>query len=203
MYTNRKQEFRYAPVYGADVIDYPGGGTIDRSELKVIFRNGDKLDELPPGTPVVKGVDGLFHVVKTARVFEPSSADKIKVEKGCLFVAGDAVTIGGAFDRASDVIKEVDRTTDGYDTITLSGAIGSAVKGEVLVLAKDKQAAGSAVPKHGGKGALEVMFTKNPVDLTVANQAAGLIMLGQIFEKNLLFPVDSALKAYTKAVFIN
>lgn len=203
MYTNRKQEFRYAPVYGADVIDYPGGGTIDRSELKVIFRNGDKLDELPPGTPVVKGVDGLFHVVKTARVFEPSSADKIKVEKGCLFVAGDAVTIGGAFDRASDVIKEVDRTTDGYDTITLAGAIGSVAKGDVLVLAKDKQAAGSAVPKHGSKGALEVMFTKNPVDLTVANQAAGLIMLGQIFEKNLLFPVDSALKAYTKAVFIN
>lgn len=203
MYTNRKQEFRYAPVYGKDVIDYPGGGTIDRSELKVIFRNGDKLDELPPGTPVVKGEDGLFHVVKTARVFEPSSADKIKVEKGCLFVAGDAVTIGGAFDRASDVIKEVDRTTDGYDTITLAGAIGSVAKGDVLVLAKDKQAAGSAVPKHGSKGALEVMFTKNPVDLTVANQAAGLIMLGQIFEKNLLFPVDSALKAYTKAVFIN
>ena len=140
-------------------------------------------------------------MVKTTRIYEAASAAKYKVEKKHLFTVGDAVTLGGAFDKASDVIKDIDKSDPKFDTITLAATIGAAVKGDVLVLAKDKQAAGSAVPKYGDKEG-EVFLTKNKMNLTVANQSCGLLVMGTVTEASMLFPLDNALKERTRIRFV-
>lgn len=201
-FLSQEREFQYKPGIVKELEDVVGGGTIDRSELRTaVFSNG-QADELPPLTPVVKdAATGVYHVVKTARVYEAASTAKYKVEKRHLFAAGDAVTLGGAFDKASDVIKDIDKSDPKFDTITLAGTIGAAEKGDVLVLAKDKQAAGNAVPKYGDKES-EVFLTKNKVNLTVANQSCGLLVRGTVTEASMLFPLDKALKARTHIRFV-
>ena len=201
-FLSQEREFQYKPGIVKELEDVVGGGTIDRSELrKAVFPEGT-LDELPPLTPVVKDpATGVYHVIKTARIYEAASAAKYKVEKKHLFAVGDAVTLGGAFDKASDVIKDIDKSDPKFDTITLAGTIGAAVKGDVLVLSKDKQAAGSAVPKYGDKGS-EVFLTKNKVNLTVANQSCGLLVMGTVTEASMLFPLDNALKERTRIRFV-
>lgn len=201
-FLSQEREFQYKPGIVKELEDVVGGGTIDRSELRTaVFSNG-LADELPPLTPVVKdAATGVYHVVKTARVYEATSAAKYKVEKKHFFAVGDAVTLGGAFDKASDVIKDIDKSDPKFDTITLAGTVGTAAKGDVLVLAKDKQAAGNAVPKYGDKES-EVFLTKNKVNLTVANQSCGLLARGTVTEASMLFPLDKALKARTHIRFV-
>ena len=194
-FLKQEREHQYKPGIEKILEDVIGGGTIDRSELK-------GADELPPLTPVVKDeATGVYHVVKTARVYEDASAAKYKVGKRHLFAVGDAVTLGGAFDKASDVIKEIDRSDPKFDTLTLAATIGAATKGDVVVLAKDKQGAGSAVPKHGDKKA-EIVLTMDKVNLTVANQCSGLLAMGAVNEGSMLFPMDKALKARTRIHFV-
>lgn len=201
-FLSQEREFQYKPGIVKELEDVVGGGTIDRSELrKAVFPEGT-LDELPTLTPVVKDpATGVYHVIKTVRIYEAASEAKYKVEKKHLFAVGDVVTLGGAFDKASDVIKDIDKSDPKFDTITLDGTIGAAVKGDVLVLSKDKQAAGSAVPKYGDKGS-EVFLTKNKVNLTVANQSCGLLVMGTVTEASMLFPLDNALKERTRIRFV-
>ncbi len=114
---------------------------------------------------------------------------------------GDAVTLGGDYTRASDVIKDIDKSDPKFDVITLAATIGAASEGDVLVQAKDKQAAGSAVPKYGSKTA-EVYLTMSPIDLTVANGSSGLLVMGTVTEAAMLLPLDAALKARTRIHFV-
>lgn len=201
-FLSQEREFQYKPGIVKELEDVVGGGTIDRSELRAALFSGKTLDELPPLTLVVKDSEtGVYHVIKTARVYEAASTAKYKVEKKHLFVVGDAVTLGGAFDKASDVITEIDKSDPKFDIITLAATIGAAAKGDVLVLAKDKQGAGSAVPKYGDKKS-EVFLTKNKVNLTVANQSCGLLVRGTVTEASMLFPLDNVLKERTRIRFV-
>lgn len=202
MFLGQNREYQYKPGIEKILLDVIGGGTIDRSDLRsAVFAEG-KADELPPLTPVViDPATGVYHVVKTARVYEAASAAKYKVEKKHFFAVGDAVTLGGTFDKASDVITEIDKSDPKFDLITLAATIGAAAKGDVLVLAKDKQGAGSAVPKYGDKKS-EVFLTKNKVNLTVANQSCGLLVRGTVTEASMLFPLDNVLKERTRIRFV-
>nr|DAK71906.1 MAG TPA: Head fiber protein [Caudoviricetes sp.] len=202
MFLGQNREHQYKPGVEKILLDVIGGGTIDRGDLRsAVFPEG-KADELPPLTPVVKDpATGVYHVVKTARVYEAASAAKYKVEKKHFFAVGDAVTLGGAFDKASDVIKDVDKSDPTFDTLTLAGTVGAAAKGDVLVLAKDKQAAGSAIPKYGDKES-EIYLTMDSVRLDVANQASGLLAMGAVNEASMIFPMDRALKARTHISFV-
>ncbi len=202
MFLGQNREYQYNPGVEKILLDVIGGGTIDRSDLRsAVFAEG-KADELPPLTPVViDPATGVYHVVKTARVYEAASAAKYKVEKKHFFAVGDAVTLGGAFDKASDVITEIDKSDPKFDLITLAGTVGAAAKGDVLVLAKDKQAAGSAVPKYGDKDS-EIYLTMDSVRLDVANQASGLLAMGAVNEASMIFPMDRGLKARTRISFV-
>ena len=201
-FLSQEREFQYKPGIVKELEDVVGGGTIDRSELRAALFSGKTLDELPPLTPVMKDSEtGVYHVIKTARVYEAASTAKYKVEKKHLFVVGDAVTLGGAFDKASDVITEIDKSDPKFDLITLAATIGAAVKGDVLVLAKDKQAVGNAVPKYGDKDS-EIYLTMDSVRLDVANQASGLLAMGAVNEASMIFPMDRGLKARTRISFV-
>lgn len=202
MFLGQNREYQYKPGIEKILLDVIGGGTIDRSDLRsAVFAEG-KADELPPLTPVViDPATGVYHVVKTARVYEAASTAKYKVEKKHFFAVGDAVTLGGTFDKASDVITEIDKSDPKFDLITLAATIGAAVKGDVLVLAKDKQAVGNAVPKYGDKDS-EIYLTMDSVRLDVANQASGLLAMGAVNEASMIFPMDRGLKARTRISFV-
>ena len=201
-FLKQEREYQHAPGIEKILEDVIGGGTVDRSDMAGALFAGKPLDELPPLTPVVKDeATGAYHVVKTARIYEAASAAKYKVGKRHLFTVGDAVTLGGDYTRASDVIKDIDKSDPKFDVITLAATIGAASEGDVLVQAKDKQAAGSAVPKYGSKAA-EVCLTMSPIDLTVANGSSGLLVMGTVTEAAMLLPLDAALKARTRIHFV-
>lgn len=193
MYRKREKEFQYAPGIEKILEDVIGGGTIDRASLRGAVFNGKPLDELPPIVVVVQNENGVYCALKTARVFEATAEDatSIKVTKNHLFSVGDFVTVGGDLQGASDEITAIDKSNPGYDTITLAATIGAAVKGVVLVQAKDKQAAGAATLPYDG----EVVLTMNKVDLTVANQQSGLLVRGTVNESCMPFPIDKGIKA--------
>ena len=76
-FLSQEREFQYKPGIVKELEDVVGGGTIDRSELRAALFSGKTLDELPPLTPVVKDSEtGVYHVVKTARVYEAASTAK-------------------------------------------------------------------------------------------------------------------------------
>ncbi len=179
MYRKREREFQYPPGIEKIIEDVIGGGTIDRRDLRNALFNGKSLDELPPIVIVVKDPEtGLYHVLKTAMASDAGNETTYKVSKNHLFGVGDFVTIGGALTGASDKITAIDKSNAEFDTITLEATIGAAAKGQVLVQAKDKQAAKAAKLPYDG----ELVVTMNKVDLTVANQQSGLLVRGTVNE---------------------
>ena len=186
MYRKREREFQYPPGIEKIIEDVIGGGTIDRRDLRNALFNGKSLDELPPIVIVVKDPEtGLYHVLKTAMASDAGNETTYKVTKNHLFGVGDFVTIGGALTGASDKITAIDKSNAEFDTITLEATIGAAAKGQVLVQAKDKQAAKAAKLPYDGE----------LVVLTVANQQSGLLVRGTVNESCMPFPVDKDLKA--------
>ena len=197
MYLKRESEFQYHPGIELILEDVQGGGTIARSDLAGAIFAGRKLDELPPLViVVVDETTGVYHVLKTAAVQAVAAADAVayQVKKNHLFAVGDAVTIGGDFAKAADVIAAIDKSNPIFDKITLAGTIGAAAVGEVLVQAKAKAAVGAAVQLYGTTSS-ELPVTMNKVNLTVANQSSGLLVRGTINGKTMPFPVDAAIKA--------
>lgn len=193
MFLRKEKEFQYHPGIEKIIEDVTGGGTIDRKDLVGAIFDGKPLSELPPLVVVVKdAATGVYHVVKTAVVHEANggSAKEYKVKKNHVFAVGDAVTVKGTFQGASDLIKSIDKSKPEYDTITLAATVGAANEGDVLVLAKDKQNAGSAKPKVEG----EMVITMNKVDLTVANQSSGVLVRGTVNEKVMPFKIDASMK---------
>jgi hypothetical protein len=186
MYLKRENEFQYAPGIEKILEDVQGGGTIARAEIKAL------TDELPPLVVVGKDSDGLYHVVKTAKVHADAAADatSIQVEKGSLFAVGDAVEDGGAMSNAADVIAAIDKSNDAYDVITVAGAIGAAKAGDVLVLATGKATAKASTYKFTPE-----VLTMNKVDTTVANQQSGLLVRGTVREAVMPYPIDKDIKS--------
>lgn len=186
MFRKKETEFQYAPGIEKIIEDIQGGGTIARAELKGI------IDELPPLVIVGKDSNGLYHVVKTAKVTAAvaAAATAVQVAKGHLFKVGEAITVGGALKGASDLIAAIDKSNASYDTITVAGAIGAAAIGDVLILANVKAAANAAKFKY-----VPEAITMNKVDVTVANQQSGLLVRGTVNESVMSYPIDKDLKA--------
>lgn len=192
MYRRREREFQYPPGIEKIIEDVIGGGTIDRRDLQNALFNGKALDELPPMVIAAKDPEtGLYHALKTAVASDAGSGTAYKVAKNHLFGVGDFVMIGGDLTGASDQITAIDKSNANFDTITLAATIGAATKGQVLVQAKDKQAAKAAKLPYDG----ELVVTMNKVDLTVANQQSGLLVRGTVNEACMPFPIDKGLKA--------
>lgn len=197
MFLKREKEFQYHPGIELILEDVIGGGTIARTDFAGAIFKGVALAELPPLVIVVKDEStGIYHALKTAEITEAVAEDATgyPVKKNHLFAVGDAVTLGGDFEKAADVISAIDKTDPDFDMVTLAGTIGEAKVGDVLVLAKAKAAAGSAKQKYGDLDS-ELPVTMNKVDLTVANQLSGLLLRGTVNGSVLPFPIDSVLKA--------
>ena len=186
MYRKKETEFQYAP--GIDLIleDVQGGGTVARAAVKAV------IDELPPLVVVCKDSNGLYQIVKTAKVVAVAGATDVAyhVEKGHLLVVGEVITNGGLLAKAAKTIASIDKTNADYDIITLNATIAAAAIGDVLVLANAEAAAGAAAFKY-----VPEAITMNKIDTTVANQQSGLLVRGTVRESVMPYPVDAAIKA--------
>lgn len=103
----------------ARVADIPGGVTVETASL-----GGKALFE---GTPLGKGANGIYNVVKTAQIVTAAdaTATAYEVAKGHHFKTGDRFSAG---DANGQVISTIDKSDPAKDVITLSATLGKAVK---------------------------------------------------------------------------
>lgn len=121
MFRKKENEFQYAPVIVKIIEDVTGGGTIARAELKGV------IDELPPG--VIVGVDsnGLYHVLKTAKVIG-GTVSAPRIAKNHLLVVGEIISDG------TDTLKIASITKgEEYDTLTFVDGQLTAVGGLIYL----------------------------------------------------------------------
>lgn len=119
MQVKRKKDSRVVKCIVHRVADIPGGVTVETASL-----GGKALFE---GTPLGKGKDGLYNVVKTAQIVTAAdaAATAYEVAKGHHFKVGDLFSAGGA---NGQVISTIDKSDPAKDVITLSATLGKAVK---------------------------------------------------------------------------
>lgn len=119
MQVKRKKDSRVVKCIVHRIADIPGGVTVETATL-----GGKALFE---GTPLGKGKDGLFNVVKTAQIVTAAdaTATAYEVAKGHHFKTGDRFSAGGA---NGQVISTIDKSDPAKDVITLSATLGKAVK---------------------------------------------------------------------------
>lgn len=185
MYRKKETEFQYAPGIESILEDVQGGGTVARTAVKAV------VDELPPLVVVGKDSNGLYQVVKTAKMQANAGATDVayKVLKGHLFIVGDVITPSGLA-KVAATITAIDKTNADYDTITVDATLTAAAINTILVLANAAAAAGSAAYKYTAEA-----ITMNKVDTTVANQQSGLLVRGTVRESVMPYPIDATIKA--------
>lgn len=101
------------------VADIPGGVTVSVATL-----GGATLFE---GTPIGKGADGLFQVIKTAQIVTDAgdAATSYEVAKGSHFKVGDRFATASA---NGVTITAIDKSNAAKDVITVDKTLGVAVK---------------------------------------------------------------------------
>lgn len=119
MQVKRKKDSRVVKCIVHRIADIPGGVTVETASL-----GGKALFE---GTPLGKGKNGLFNVVKTAQIVTAADANATayEVAKGHHFKTGDCFSAGGA---NGQVISTIDKSDPEKDVITLSATLGKDVK---------------------------------------------------------------------------
>ncbi len=119
MQNKQTTQDRAVIVFDKKLEDVPGGVTVAVADLT--------QTDLPPGTPVGKDTNGLYHVVKTAKAqADATNTDTgYKVVKGHNFKVGDFLSTGTG--HKAYAITAIDTTNASYDTITVGTTLAVAV----------------------------------------------------------------------------
>lgn len=131
-----KKETPEKLVFERKIEDIPGGITVAVRDLtqKRIFA----------GTPVGPDQNGLYHVVKTARVREKvTTGTAYKVDKGHNFKVGDILAYNGV----GYAISSINVTAVEHDVISVATSLGEIEAGAV-VFEGDKSAASDVTFKY-------------------------------------------------------
>ncbi len=186
----RQSDTRIVHACTHNLADIPNGVTIKSAELIA----GGILKE---GSAIGLGSDGLYHVVKTAKVVEAvgSTGTTIKVAKGHHFKTGDVIMAevnGKAY-----AISAIDTTSQAtYDTITIGTTLGAIAKDAVLMLAAGAGASGSAF-KYTPKA-----LTGDHYDVkSLENHLVSAVTIGQFKESNIP-PISSAILSALKGIVL-
>lgn len=102
------------------VADIPGGVSINVANL-----GGSAILE---GTPIAKGANGLYDVVKTVQVITnaTSGATTIEVAKGHHFVVGDYIAFSST--NKGVAVTAIDKSDAAKDVITIGTGLSAEVK---------------------------------------------------------------------------
>ena len=114
----RKKDSRVVKCVLHRVADIPGGVTIKVADL-----GGDALFE---GTPIGKGSDGQYQVIKTAQIVTKAEADAITydVAKGHHFKVGDRFATSSC---NGQLITGIDKSNPAKDVISVGTTLGAAI----------------------------------------------------------------------------
>jgi hypothetical protein len=183
----RKKDTRTVRACTNNCADIPGGVTVCGAELIP----GTILAE---GAAIAKGTDGLYHVIKTAKVSAAvgTSDTTIKVAKGSQFKVGDVIMAGVGSKAVA--ITAISKTDASQDVITIAEALGATVKEGAIIEQADKAAA---------KGA----FRYTPVALVgdsydveeLGNHLVTAVTIGQ-FKEAVVPPVSDDIRAALKTI---
>jgi len=187
----RQSDTRIVHACTHNVADIPNGVTVKSAELIP----GTILKE---GTAIGLGADGLYHVVKTAKVTEAvgSSGTSIKVAKGHHFKAGDYVM--SALNGKAYAITAIDTTSEAtYDTITIGTTIGAISKDAVIMLADGEHASTGAAFKYQPKA-----LTGDHYDVkALENHLVSAVTIGQ-FKESVIPPISDAILSALKGIVL-
>ena len=186
MYVTKETEYQNNPVIKSKIEVLTGGATVAAADFDTTVNT-----ELKAGAIVGEDSNGLFHALKTAKAHAAIGASDtdLQVKKNHGFKVGDYIT-DSALALAAYAITAIDYSNDDYDVITVGTAIGALAINGILVKAAAEATAGNAAYAYTAKG-----MTTNPVDLTKANQPAGVLLRGSVNESNMPQYVDATIKA--------
>ena len=183
----KKKDTRTVRACTNNCADIPNGVTVCGAELIP----GTVLAE---GAALAKGTDGLYHVVKTAKVSAAvGTADTtIKVAKGSHFKVGDVIM--ASVGSKAVAITAINRDDTTKDVITVGEALGTALKEGAVIELADKAAA---------KGA----FRYTPVALVgdsydveeLGKHLVTAVTIGQ-FKEAVVPPVSDDIRAALKTI---
>lgn len=123
MYVKKESEYQNNPVIKSVLEVLTGGATIAASDF-----DSTAVDELPGGAVVGADSNGLFHVLKTAKVVAGGTASAPRIHKKHFFKIGDLISDG-------KVVLEINAITAGatYDTLGFdSGSLLEITEGDIL-----------------------------------------------------------------------
>ncbi len=189
---DRKKDTRVVSAFTHKLADIPDGITVASAVLT--------QSKLLEGTPVGKGENGLYNVVKVAVLANAATATATtyNVEKGHNFKVGEFIMLkegGKAY-----AITAIDTTTSTtQDTITVGTTLGAAgAKGEAIYEAAAESAGTTSKFKHEPVALIGESYDVE----TLGNNVVNAWTIGQIREANIK-PVGAAIKAkLTGIVFI-
>lgn len=186
----RRADKRIIHACTHNLADIPNGVTVKSAELIP----GTVLME---GTAIGKGADGLYHVVKTARVFETaaSNAKTIKIAKGSHFKAGDFVM--AAVNGVAHAITGVDNSDATFDKLSLGTTLGELAKDAVLVEADAEHADSGAAFKYTPQA-----LTGDSYDVeALSNHLVAAVTIGQ-FKESIIPPISPDILGALKGIVL-
>jgi hypothetical protein len=188
MYVKKETDTERSLAVELVLEDIPGGGTVDPDDFQTA------TDTMLEGSIVGEDSNGLFHLVKTAELYENEADTETayKVLKNHEFVVGDFMMFSGITGSAAEAITEIDTTTsEDYDILTVGTTLGLALTaGQCLVQATAQAASGNGAYKYTAAG-----VSRNSVDLTLDNLGCGIVMRGRVRVSQMPYSVDAAVKA--------
>ena len=179
----RKKDNRIVKCILHRVADIPGGVTVKVADL-----GGSALFE---GTPLGKGANGLFQVVKTAQIITKASdnATSYDVAKGHHFKVGDYFATA---DCNGQQITAIDKSNAAKDVITVGTTLGAEITAGTCAF---ESKSGEKTPKYAP---IAVAGTNHDVEPST-NLFVDAWVIGVIYENNAPI-VNDAIKTALRGV---
>ena len=171
----RKADKRVVKAFTTKCADIPGGVTVSSADLVQPI--------LLEGTPVGKGADNLYHVIKTAvaTATSGSTATTYTVAKGHDFKVGDVIATG--LKKKASTISSIATSEDDatMDVITCSATLGEGVAvGDVLIQAKAATTSNASAFKYEPVGLVGESYDVDYVGSNLVN----VVLIGVLKASN-------------------
>jgi len=177
MYVKKESEYQNNPVIKSVLEVLTGGATIAAADF-----NTTAVEELKAGSIVGKDTNGLFHVLKTAKIVAGGSASAPRIEKAHTLKVGDKISDG-------KVVLEINAITVGttYDTLGFdAGSLLVSAAGTVLYQAETVDTAGGVVAAATvTDDVADTLTVTIPVASSPANFNGLLLVISQAADDNL------------------
>lgn len=181
----KQTESRLPVVFDTKLEDIPGGVTVASSDLvqKVV----------KAGTPIGKDGNGLYHVVKVAKLQADAANDATtyKVLKGHNFKVGDFITAKEA--GKAYAITAIDTSNAEYDQFTVGTTLGialTAASGAYLMEASAQATTDASVLKYQPVGLIGTTYDV----VETQNHMVDCVVRGSVREA-VIDPIGPAIKA--------